>query len=202
MLKVLWLCNMVLPDFSQEFGIRKNPYGGWMTGMLHELERREDVDIYLCFPIIDSNRLKDGECDGHKYYTFLCDMVSDTYNSDMTETFGQILEESMPDIVHIWGTEYSHTAAMLNACVDKGILGRVVINIQGLTSVYARHYMSGIAEEYRKIKLGDSASIEEEKLLFEGHGKCEIKSIKMVKHVILHITSYSLIRLLLQKLPA
>ena len=99
MIKVLWLCNIVLPDFSQEFGIKKNPFGGWMTGMLHQLEKRNDVDICLCFPIIDEKRLKDGKCNGHEYYTFLCDMDADTYRPEMVEAFEKILEDSRPDIV-------------------------------------------------------------------------------------------------------
>lgn len=184
MIKVLWLCNIVLPDFSQEFGIKKNPFGGWMTGMLHQLEKRNDVDICLCFPIIDEKRLKDGKCNGHEYYTFLCDMDADTYRPEMVEAFEKILEDSRPDIVHIWGTEYSHTAAMLQACARKGLLSRAVINIQGLVSVYEKHYLSGIPEEYQKLKIGNKVSIEEEQNLFKRHEKCEIESIKSVKHVI------------------
>lgn len=184
MIKVLWLCNIVLPDFSQEFGIKKNPFGGWMTGMLHELEKRDDVNISLCFPIIDKNRLKDGECNGHKYYTFLCDMTAEMYSIEMVEVFEEILEDSKPDIVHIWGTEYSHTAAMLQACARDGLLNRAVVNIQGLVSVCAKHYLSGIPEEYQKLKIGNKVSIEEERNLFKRHEKCEIESIRLVKHVI------------------
>ncbi len=183
-MKILWLCNIVLPDFSQEFGIKKNPFGGWMTGMLHELEKREDMDISLCFPIFDSKRLKDGRYNGHEYYTFLCDMDTVTYSVEMVETFERILEKSRPDIVHIWGTEYSHSAAMLRACINKNKLDRAVVNIQGLVSVFCTHYLSGIPGEYWKLKLSNSTSMEEDQRLFEKHGKCEIESIRTVKHVI------------------
>lgn len=183
-MKILWLCNIVLPDFSQEFGIKKNPFGGWMTGMLHELEKREDIDICLCFPIFDSNRLKDGKYNGHEYYTFLCNMDAETYNVEMIEVFERILRKSRPDIVHIWGTEYPHTAAMLRACVSRDMLDRSVINIQGLVSVCYTHYLSGVPGEYWKLKLNNSRSLEEDRELFEKHGKCEIESIRTVKHVI------------------
>ena len=46
-MKVLWLCNIVLPDFSGEFGIKKNPAGGWMTGMLHGMEKEEGIEVIL-----------------------------------------------------------------------------------------------------------------------------------------------------------
>lgn len=183
-MKILWLCNIVLPDFSREFGIKKNPFGGWMTGMLHQMEKREDVEICLCFPIFDSNRLKEGVHNGHEYYTFLCDMSMGTYTTEMVKEFERILEESKPDIVHIWGTEYAHSGAMLEACNKKNILDRAVINIQGLVSVYSKHYLTGIPEKAQSLRAEQGKSIEEEKVSFEKHGKYEIESIRRVRHVI------------------
>ena len=69
-MKVLWLCNLVLPDFSGEFGLRKYYVGGWMTSMLHRLEEKKEVDVAVCCPIIDPHRARDGVCKGHRYYSF------------------------------------------------------------------------------------------------------------------------------------
>ncbi|MCI9141203.1 MAG: glycosyltransferase [Lachnospiraceae bacterium] len=182
-MKVLWLCNIVLPDFSQEFGIKKNPIGGWMTGMLHELEKREDVDISLCFPIYDPNRKKDGEYNGHKYYTFLSKDV-EKYDNEMINVFQKILEVSNPDIIHIWGTEYPHTRAMLMACKSRGILDKTVVNVQGLAFICATHYLSGIPEDYQTLKIEGHTSIKEKQEEFEQQGIHEIESLKMIKHVI------------------
>ncbi len=184
MKKILWLCNIVLPDFSQEFAIKRNNFGGWMTGMLHGLEKEKYIEVSLCFPIRDKNRLKDGKCNGHSYYTFLCDAEAVTYTDELVQTFEDILERGKPDLVHIWGTEYPHTTAMLLACKNKGILDKAVINIQGLVSVYSRHYLSGIPDEYITWKKNNGTSIEEEWLLFKKRGNCEIESIKMAHHVI------------------
>lgn len=184
MRKILWLCNIVLPDFSQEFAIKRNNFGGWMTGMLHGLEKEKDIDISLCFPIIDENRLKDGRCKGHNYYTFLFDVDAVTYTDELIQTFKNILERSKPDLIHIWGSEYPHTTAMLLACKDKGILDKAVINIQGLVSVYSRHYLSGIPEEYKTWKNDNGISMEEEGILFKERGNCEKESIEMANHVI------------------
>ena len=183
-IKVLWLCDLVLPDFSHEFGIKRNPIGGWMTGMLYALKDTGKTDISLCFPIYDKARLKDGACAGYDYYTFLCNLDAETYDQEMVAVFESILERSRPDIVHIWGTEYPHAAAMLHACKRKGIVSRAVINIQGLVSVYARHFLAGIPDMYRMMKDEGEKSIEEEALLFEKHGECEIESLKKVSHVI------------------
>ena len=182
-MKVLWLCNIVLPDFSGEFGIKKNPAGGWMTGMLHELEKMEEVDISLCFPIFDPQRKKDGACNGHMYYTFLCRDV-ETYDAEMVGVFERILEKASPDIIHIWGTEYPHTTAMVTACRNRGMLDKTVINIQGLISVYAKHYLADIPEQYLKLEVEGHKSIKEAQASFEQRGKYEIESLKMARHVI------------------
>lgn len=182
-MKVLWLCNIVLPDFSQEFGIKRNVAGGWMTGMLHELEKMKGIEVSLCFPIYDPVRLKEGECRGHRYYTFLCSS-RDAYTSKMTELFEIILEKSKPDIVHIWGTEYPHTTSMVKACKNYGILEKTVINIQGLISVCAQHYLADIPEKYRCLRPKSGNSINEDRDLFEKRGQYEIESLKTVKHVI------------------
>lgn len=182
-MKVLWLCNMVLPDFSQEFGIKRNPAGGWMTGMLHELEKIKEVDVSLCFPIYDPERKRDGVCNGHRYYTFLSRDI-ENYDVEMISAFENILDTCRPDLVHIWGTEYPHTTAMVTACKNKGVLDKAVINIQGLISVCAKHYLAGVPEDYQVLKTEGYPSIKEDQESFEQRGKCEIESLKMIRHVI------------------
>ena len=59
-----------------------------------------------------------------------------------TEVYlSQIVSEAQPDIIHIWGTEYSHTLAMMNVSESMGIIDKVLISIQGLTSIIAQHYL-------------------------------------------------------------
>lgn len=181
--RILWLCNIVLPDFSGEFSIRRRSLGGWMTGMLHEMEKRNDLEIALCFPIYDKERLKEGRCNGHEYYTFLCDSMEE-YHSRMIESFERILEKRNWDLIHIWGTEFPHTAAMLLACKKKGILGRVAINIQGLVSVIPYHYRAGIPKGYWKQKTKDGTSLKAQCKSYERRGRCETESIKMAQYVI------------------
>lgn len=182
-MRVLWLCNIVLPDFSQEFAIKRNPAGGWMTGMLHELEKIKEVDVSLCFPIYDPERKKDGVCNGHRYYTFLSENT-EIYDVKMITVFEKILEDCKPDIIHIWGTEYPHTTAMMMACKNKGVLDKAVINIQGLVSVCAKHYLADIPEDYQILRIGEYPTIREDQESFERRGKYEIESLKMVRHVI------------------
>lgn len=157
-MKVLWLCNLVLPDFSEEFAINRNNTGGWMSGMLYELEKVEDIDISLVFPIYDEKRLRDGKRNGHDYYTFLSG-TSEEDKVRMADTFVQILEKVKPDIVHIWGTEYYHAKAAVDASIRCQILDRVIVDIQGLVSICAKHYASGIPDSVIEKKDKNGGSI-------------------------------------------
>lgn len=186
-MKVLWLCNMVLPDFCNQFGFKKNVFGGWLSGMLMELGKINNIDIGLIFPIIDKKYLKNGTLNKCKYYSIHSEMNSYQYidySDKMVDEFECILKDFNPDIIHIWGTEYPHSGAMLEACEKNGLVENVVINIQGLISICAMHYNTCITDEYKKIKTKSYKSIDEERNLFTERGKVEVETLKKSKHVI------------------
>lgn len=186
-MKVLWLCNIILPDFCHEFGINKTVTGGWLTGALNELEKCEEIEIALCFPIIDKNRVKNGEYKGHKFYSVQCDLYSENYvlvERRMIDEYSEILQVFKPDVIHIWGTEYPHTLALIEACEKKGLLDRVVINIQGLVSIYAKHFLRGIPEEYCVKKGENGRSMLHEMELYKKRGVLETSAIQKVRYVI------------------
>lgn len=182
MLKILWLCNLVFPDFSEEFAIKRNNAGGWMVGMLHELEKVKEMEISLIFPIYDKNRMRNGKCSGHKYYTFLSG-ANEEDNVGMVDTFVQILEEVKPDIVHIWGTEYYHSKAAVDACIRCQMINRVIVDIQGLVSICAKHYASGIPNSVIEKKDKNGESILSEIENFKKRGIDERYIFEKVKYV-------------------
>lgn len=181
-MKILWLCNLVLPDFSDEFAIKRNNAGGWMSGMLHELEKVKEIEISLLFPIYDENRLRNGNCCGHNYYTFLSG-VNEADNVGMVDTFVQVLENVKPDVVHIWGTEYYHSRAAVDACIRCHIVNRVIVDIQGLVSIYAKHYASGIPTLVIEKKDKNGGSILSEIEDFKKRGIDERYIFEKVKYV-------------------
>lgn len=179
-MKVLWLCNIVLPEYAEEFALKPTVVEGWLTGMLHQMEKK--VEIALCFPIIDLWRKKDGELNGHKFYSF---SYSDyEYSTETEERFAEILNDYQPDIVHIWGTEFPHTLAMINSCEKMRILDKVLINIQGLIEPCSQYYLDHISEEYidEENELGDSLRKAQEE--FQVRGRYEREALNKVKYVI------------------
>ena len=41
-MKILWLCNIVLPELAEEINIPKAVVGGWLTGVWRELKKKKE----------------------------------------------------------------------------------------------------------------------------------------------------------------
>lgn len=184
MKKVLWMCNIVLPEFADVFDIPRNPMGGWISGMLNKAEKNNDIEIALAFPIKDRWRMKDGEKDGHPFFCF-SNEYNDVYKlrKDRKERLREIVLCYRPDIIYIWGTEFPWSLEMVEVCKEEELLDNVIVHIQGLTSTIAKCYLSGVDEEYYNKKNEEGISLRKEKESFEKSGINEIRTLKMVKHV-------------------
>lgn len=183
-MKILWLCNVVLSEFCEEFGLNKTVVGGWMSGMFTQLKESTDLDIAFCFPIIDKKRLKNGIFNGYRYYSFVCNFNEFEYKEETVEKFIHIVREVEPDVIHIWGTEYPHASAMLDACTKLGLVNRVVAHLQGLVSVYAEHYLRDIPIDFCSMKIDNLPTLYEENEEFRIRGILEQKFLKKIQHVI------------------
>ena len=131
--KVLWLTNTHLPDIAQEFGLKVNPSSGWLTGAFSKIKESKSVDLTVCFPLNEQLVYKKVSKNDVSFYGFTHPGV---YKEDLSElilVFKKIISIENPDIVHIFGTEYPHSLAMVKAFGNKD---RTVIGIQGLCSVY------------------------------------------------------------------
>ena len=161
-MRVLWLCNVVLPDFSEEFGLKKTVVGGWMTGMLAALEDEPGIEIALAFPIIDEWRMADGVAYGHPYYSF-GNENRDRYELRIKrqDRFREIIHAYNPDIIHLWGTEFPWALEMVELCEEEGDIDRVFVHIQGLVSNCTKHYLSGIPEEDTEIAGEDGKTLKD-----------------------------------------
>lgn len=181
-MKILWLCNIVLPELCENFGLKKTNAGGWLTGMWQELKKIENIELGICVPIIDKFRRKDGQKDNYLYFSFPYQREKNI-SEEQKKRFEEILEEFTPDIIHIWGTEYHHTWAMVQACKKKNLQERIVINIQGLLTYCYPIYDFGLPEDV----IFDNSygkTIHEEKLDFKNRSKFEVLALQNVSHVV------------------
>lgn len=181
-MKLLWLCNMA-PSCVQEKISGKAGGGLWMDHVLSDL-RGEDVDIQILCPGNGSMGQVSDRCG---YETF-SEGLPHIYLPQLEAQFQKVLETYCPDVIHVWGTEYGHTLAMVNAAESAGFLDKLIISIQGLCSVYAGHYAEGVPYEvqrgytFRDLMRKDNIHQQQEK--FALRGELEIKALQKAKHVI------------------
>lgn len=186
-MRVLWLCNMMLPKAAENINKQPDSFGGWLTGLSNDLLKINEVQLAVCFPISFQDHLLEGEVENMKYFGFP-QKDQDKYDEEVEKIFISIIKKINPEVIHIFGTEYPHALAMVNTCEILGILRKVVISIQGLVSVYPTHYFASLP--YRVIKgrtfrdFIRRQSIEISCKKMREKGALEIEALKKAKHII------------------
>lgn len=181
--KVLWLCNIVIPEFCEAYDIKRNVTGGWLSGMWEELKTCRDLEFGICCPIFDEDRMKDGIQDGNMFFSFPMSVNPDDF-SEQRKRFLEILEAFDPDIIHIWGTEYQHSLAMAEACEQRNQLHRVVVNIQGIIWACEKVYCLGLPDYILSRSDDKGKSIWDGYLEFKSKMIFEKEILKKVKFVL------------------
>lgn len=180
-MKILWLCNIMLPRIANDLSIPVVNTGGWLTGLSDDLLCQDNVELAVCFPISFQNKIMTGISETMKYYGF-------PKSKDIKKDFISILNDFKPDVVHIFGTEYKHTFDMVKACEEIGIIDNTIINIQGLISVCYRHYFAclpnRVTKSYTIRDIVKRKNIYKAAQDFKKRGTYEIESLKSVRHII------------------
>ena len=144
-MKVLWVCNIMLPEIAKALGREAEPVGGWMSGLLQGLLhlRQEDTYPEIAVAYLECGQENvQGRAGDIIYYGFSQkEMILLQYDKEVEDRFRWIMDDFKPDIVHIFGTEYMHSLAAVRAF---GNPNRTVIGIQGLLSAYAEHFMADV----------------------------------------------------------
>lgn len=174
-MNVLWVTNIPLPKISVDMGELSVPVGGWMVKLADEVAALPGINLYIMFP---HDRNVEGKAGCISYSGF------DENDKDFIE---KIIKAFEPDVVHIHGTESKHSDVIVDICEAVGLLDRVVVSIQGLMSVYARHYTGFLPNKVvhgmtaRDLLKGNVAKHQKK---FELAGEREIKVLSKVQHVI------------------
>lgn len=183
-MKLLWLCNMV-PGAVKKAMTGKEGNGLWVDHVLQDLRRQENLNIRILCP---GPGQASGEVDGSCSYVTFQTKAPYHYLPEVEAQFCQELKSFQPDVIHIWGTEYAHTLAMMNAAEQEGYLDRAVISIQGLCSVYTGHYAEGVPYSVvRSATLRDilrQDNILQQQAKFARRGELEVQALKKTRHVI------------------
>lgn len=182
-MKVLWLTNVPLSKVKSQISSNTIQTGGWLDGISAELLKQKDIDFLSIFPFNTTEILR-GEIDKINYLAFPINC-----NFEMQkETFKQVIDEFKPDLIHIFGTEFNHTLNMLQVCEQMLLLEKTIVSIQGLMSIYAKHYEAGLPNKIvKKSTVRDFIkrdNIKQQKKKYAKRGESEIQALKICRNVI------------------
>jgi len=187
-MKVLWLCNIMLPVIAKALGREVSNKEGWLSGLVSVLlERRQENNITLAVAFPTDKELDGckGETGSLFYYGFYENThAPEMYDIGLEERLAKILEDFKPDVIHCFGTEFPHTLAMAKVAKEAE---KVLIGLQGLCTRCADVYMADLPRKvqqkvtFRDFLRKDSLRKQQDK--FKKRGVHEREALRMVKNI-------------------
>ena len=191
-MRVLWLCNIMLPVIAERLDKEVNNKEGWLSGTYERLKRAdfrmdsgEKIELGICFPVSKEEDGLEVSLDDLQAFGFYEDTVHpENYDTELEKRLFDITEKFKPDLVHCFGTEYPHTLAITKAFPYPE---KILIGIQGLCHKCADEYMANLPAEVQRSKsfrdLLKQDSIFEQYKKFVKRGANEIEALKRAQHV-------------------
>lgn len=188
-MKVIWLCNSILKHAANKFGMSEVMGISWIDSMIDRYYGKNEFNINIIFPMSNMENY-DAICDKNiTYYPFNnTNHLMHKYYQDIEIIFENMIKEIKPNIIHIFGTEYPHTLAMMRVVKRLQIEDKTVINIQGLCSFIAKHYNgflpNKVIHSYTFRDLLKRDNIYQQQKKFICRGIYEREAIKLSENVI------------------
>lgn len=196
-MKVLWLCNVMVPMIAEEMNLEATNKEGWISGLLDVVLKKQQengLELSVAFPAPKIMFTADHDICMRVIYregaTLTCYGFheqtghAEVYDESLEEKMRKILDAAKPDIVHCFGTEYPHTLAMARICPDKS---RLLIGLQGICSLCAEAYFANIPENViRKVTLRDYLrrdSLAKQQQKFVKRGVAEMEAITLAGNI-------------------
>ena len=187
-MKVLWLCNIILPRVAESLNLKASNKEGWLSGICDAVSGNHDFTLAVASPMDISHDGFTYEQDGIKYYGFYEDINHlERYDKALEGRLGKIIDDYRPDVVHIFGTEYPHALAMCRAMHERGLSSGVLIGIQGVMDIYKDHYFDGLpVRVVKRVTLRDflkQDSLVQQQRKFADRALNELEAIELTGHV-------------------
>ena len=130
-MKVLWTANLIPANVSAKLSLPSEVLGGWVESMAKQLCNTDDFELAIACKC-EENQSFFEEIDGVKYYSL--NYSTSTDFDSLVSRCAKIISDFSPQIVHIEGTEFLHSKAMLCAAKSKNI--PAVVSMQGILNGY------------------------------------------------------------------
>lgn len=186
-LKILWIINTPFNSLSEILKGNKQVFGGWLEGAYNTLSQVNGIELGICFPYDQENEIERNQFKSSIVYSFKNNKNTNynIYKKHMTKPIMYILNNFNPEVIHVWGTEFTHSRLFIETFNKPQ---RTIVSLQGLISFYSYHYYAGLqpnqinTKTIRDILKRDS--IKYQKIKFTERGVNELFSVKLTSNVI------------------
>lgn len=145
-MRILWITNQPIAGAAKKLNI-KSSSGTWMAPALEKIVQMPDIHMSVASvsPLSIPTAFSDGNVD------FYCIPKSNKkiypYNNKICrEYWANVIKQSSPDLIMVWGTEYTYgLCAMLVAPEIP-----TVIIVQGIIHSIQRYYLGGLTKKELK----------------------------------------------------
>lgn len=215
-MRVLWICNIMLPVVAEHLGMEASNKEGWLTGLSATILRHQKengIELGVCFPAAGElaefgQELQVPEAFGeeeqskvsgqrgrkipgtehevriHAFGFYENVQRAEVYEERTERRLKEIMEIFRPDLIHCFGTEFPHTLAAVKA-FDKR--KRTLIGIQGLCSIYAKHFRADLPDDvWRRVTFRDRVKQDDLRRQHEKYvqrGVYEIEAVQRAGHI-------------------
>ena len=108
-MKLLWICNMVPGEVRAKVS-GENGSAYWIDHVLSDIRKRQ-IPLHILCRGGEASGVLDDTCS----FRLFPELPPQQYSTPLENLFLKELQAFQPDVIHIWGSEYAHTLAMVNA---------------------------------------------------------------------------------------
>ncbi|WP_408070021.1 glycosyltransferase family 4 protein [Butyrivibrio sp. JL13D10] len=186
-MRVLWVCNIMLPAFARANNLPWSDREGWLSGAYDRIssgKKSGNITLGVAFPS-ESMGEEPREIDGVNFYGFSENLnAAEIYDEKLESRFKKIFEDFKPDLIHVFGTEFPHCLAAIKAFNNPEC---TLLGIQGICSEISKVYMANLPENvYTDTTFRDrykNDSLVQQKEKFEKRGENEKEAIRLAGNI-------------------
>ncbi len=139
-MRILWVVNIIFPYPAEKIAIAPQYSGGWLLAFAEGIRNLDWIKLAIA-TVYSGKEVKHFSDGSIEYYLLPGGRHAQFhYWKGLEKIWKSIIYGFSPDIIHIHGTEYSHSLPLF---VSKEKIP-TILSIQGLINPYSKHYLGGI----------------------------------------------------------
>lgn len=186
-MKILWLTGSLTPEAANHLNVPAVLSGGWLIDLSKMLSDFDDIELHIATAVQRLNVTTSFSCNKITYHVCgLPRILSKRSKKGAVDWLNRVIDETSPDVIHFFGTEYEMAELFVNAASEKQ--KNLVLTIQGLLQRVSEKYDGELTKaELKKallpIEILKQSTISNKKRVFLKRAEKEKRILQKITHV-------------------